>query len=224
MLLGLWPVLSLGQAGAEDWRQEPRALTPARADNVSGKLRSARNKFFDRVYGPPPKGWFSEGPDPGPIFEEIPDWGALTVALVQFADYQTILSASKKTIYIEVHMDVEQVLRDPSGTARQKLSVTVGVAGGTIRLPSGEVIQRGIRQTELCGIRPGGRYLAFLGYDKASELFQCLKTWDLSTGVAVATYPFDLLKAKEGTSRFAGLPEDQFMAAVSAALLPPQAK
>jgi hypothetical protein len=193
---------------------------PAKADDVPRKVRATRNIFFDRVYGPPPKGSFSEGPDLGPIFEEIPAFGDLTIALVQFSDYRTILSTSKKTIYIEARMNVEQVLRDPSGTAGPKRPVTIGIAGGSVILPSGQIIQRNLRQTEVCGIRPAHRYLAFLAYENALELFECIKTWDLSTGVAVATYPFDVLKAKEGTSRFAGLPEDQFVAAVKAILSP----
>jgi hypothetical protein len=221
ILLSFWPILSLGQTGADDWRQEPQTLMPAKADDVTRKVRTARNRFFDRVYGPPPKGWFSNGPDLGPIFEEIPAYGDLTVALVQFADYRTLLSASKKTIYIEVRMNIEQVLRDPSGTARPKRKVTIGIPGGSVILPSGQIIQQGLRQAEVCGIRPRHRYLAFLAYEHALELFECAKTWDLSTGVAVATYTFDVSKAKEGTSRFAGLPEDQFVAAVKA-MLPPR--
>ncbi len=223
ILLSFWPILSQGQTGADDWRQEPRNLMPAKADDVPRKIRAARNRFFDRVYGPPPKGWFSDGPDLGPIFEEIPAYGDLTVALVQFAGYRTILSASKKTIYIEVRMNVEQVLRDPSGTARPKSTVTIGIAGGSVMLPSGRIIQQGLKQAEICELRPRHRYLAFLAYESALELFECTKTWDLSTGVAVATYPLDVSKAKEGTSRFAGLPEDQFVAAVKA-MLPPQRK
>jgi hypothetical protein len=220
MLLSFWPILSVGQTAADDWRQEPRTLLPAKADDVPRKVRAARNRFFDRVYGPPPNGWVSDGPDVGPIFEEIPVYGDLTIVLVQFADYRTILSASKKTIYIEARMNVEQVLRDPSGTAAPKHPVTVGIAGGSVILPSGQTIERNLRQPEICGIRPGHRYVAFLAYENALELFECIKTWDLSTGVAVATYPFDVLKAREGASRIAGLPEDQFLDAVKAALSP----
>jgi hypothetical protein len=195
-------------------------LMPAKADDVSRKVRATRNRFFDRVYGPPSKGWVSDGPDLGPRFEEIPAYGDLTIALVQFAGYRAILSASKKTIYIEARMNVEQVLRDPSGTAGPKRPVTIGIAGGSVILPSGQIIRRNLRQPEICGIRPGHRYVAFLAYESALGLFECVKTWDLSTGFAVATYPFDVLKAREGTSRFAGLPEDRFVAAVKAILSP----
>ena len=106
---------------------------PPKADDVPRKVRATRNLFFDRVYGPPPKGWFSEGPDAGPIFEEIPTLN-LTIALVQFTDYRAILSTSKKPIYIEARMNVEQVLRDPSGTAVPKRPMTVGIAGGSVIL------------------------------------------------------------------------------------------
>jgi hypothetical protein len=67
--VSLCSVQSLAQTGTDRWRQEPQAIKPA--DDVAPKLRAARNEFFDRVYGPPPRGWFSDGPDIGPILEEV---------------------------------------------------------------------------------------------------------------------------------------------------------
>lgn len=64
------------------------------------------------------------------------------------------------------------------------------------------------------GIQPGHRYLAFLFHDNDGDYFYCTKSWDLSSGVAVPTYPFDVRLAKSGTSRFTGMPEDTFIAAV----------
>lgn len=150
-----------------------------------------RDKSFDQIQRPPPKGWVASEPDVGPIFEEIPTSKQTTVALVQFVDYVTIRSASRKSIYTEVRMNVEQVLQDPSGTVGAGKPLTVIFAGGTLRLPSGQILREYVRQGAETGIQPG-RYLA----------------------VAVATYPFDLQKVSNGTSRFAGMPEDKFIAAV----------
>jgi hypothetical protein len=85
----IWAAISsLGQVqtGNDDWRKRPDPLVSAKSDSVSPGVRAIRNKFFDRVYGPRPKGVFSDGPDVGPIFEEIPTFKGLTVAIVRFAD------------------------------------------------------------------------------------------------------------------------------------------
>jgi hypothetical protein len=120
------------QTGLYEWRQTPQPLPRSGADTVSPDVRSARDKFFDRLYGPLPKGVFSNGPDAGPIFEEIPADKAFTVALVQFVDYTTIRSAGRRSIYTEVRMNVEQVLRDPSETLRPATALTVILGGGRV--------------------------------------------------------------------------------------------
>ena len=211
-------VLGQVQTGSDEWRRRPQALQPAGADKVSPGSRAAQDKFFDRVIGTHPPGvgvaW-----DKGPIFEEIPAYGFLTVAIVQFANFTTIRSASERSIYTEVTMNVEQVLKDPAATAQTGKTLTVALGGGTLRLPSGEIVQRNLDLGDY-GIQPGHRYLAFLGYEKDGEYFSWLKSWDLSSGVAVPTYPFDIQKAKDGTSRFAGMPADNFVAAARGILSP----
>jgi len=109
---------------------------------------------------------------------------------------------------------VAQILRDPSGSARAGKDVTFTIDGGSLRLPSGKILRMYPEQET--GLQPGHRFLAFLWYARDGDYFICEKTWDLTTGVAVPTYPLDVEKARNGTSRFAGMPEDQFVAAVSA--------
>jgi len=204
------------QTGANEWewRQDPQALQPVGTDTVSPATRAARDKTFDRVYHPLPKGVGSSGPDVGPIFEEIPTDKSLTVALVQFAGYTTIRSASRRSIYTEVRMNVEQVLRDPSETVRPRTALTVILGGGSLRLPSGQIVRKNLDQGAESGIQPGHRYLAFLYHENDGDYFYCVKSWDLSSGVAVPTYPFDVHKANNGASRFAGMQEENFLAAV----------
>jgi len=108
---------------------------------------------------------------------------------------------------------------DPTASAQTGKTLTVVLGGGTLRLPSGEIVQRNLDLGDY-GIQPDHRYLAFLGYEKDGEYFSWLKSWDLSSGVAVPTYPFDIQKAKDGTSRFAGMPADNFVAAVRRILSP----
>ncbi len=215
-------MLGQAQTSANDWawRQEPQALQTARTDTVSPANRAARDKFFDRLYGPLPKGTFSNGPDVGPIFQDVPTDKSLTAAVVQFADYTTIRSARRRSIYTEVRMNVAQVVRDPAGTVEPGTAVTVILGGGSLRLPSGQIVRQNLDQGAESGIQPGHRYLAFLYHYSAGDYFACVKTWDLSGGVAVPTYPFDKSKAKNGASRFAGMPERQFIDAVRGILSP----
>lgn len=217
LLLAFGVALSLlaqVQTGAAEWRQKPQALRPATSATVSPATRVARDKFFDRLYGPLPTGWFSNGPDVGPIFQEIPTDKTFTTALAQFADYTTIRSASGRSIYTEVRMNVEEVLRDPSAAVRTGMALTVILGGGSLQLPSGQILRKNLDQGAESGIQPGHRYLAFLHYENDGDYFYCAKSWDLSSGVAVPTYPFDIQKANNGASRFAGMPEAQFIAAV----------
>jgi hypothetical protein len=207
-------LLAQVQTSAAEWRQKPQPLRPATSDGVSPATRAARDRFFDHIYGPPPNGSFSDGPDVGPIFQEIPIDKTLTTALVRFADYTTIRSASGRSIYTEVRMNVEEVLRDPSATVRTGMTLTVILAGGSLQLPSGQILRKNLDQGAESGIQPGHRYLAFLHHENDGDYFYCAKSWDLSSGVAAPTYPFDIQKAKNGASRFAGMPEAQFIAAV----------
>jgi hypothetical protein len=154
----------------------------------------------------------------GPIFEEIPADKSFTVAVVRFVDYATILSASRKSIYTEVKMKVERVLRSASPSAGPEKNLTVILGGGSVQLSSGVIVKKNLDQGAESGIQPGHRYLAFLVHQKDGDYFYCAKSWDLSTGVAVPTYPSDVVKARNGTSRFAGMPERRFIAAVRAIL------
>jgi hypothetical protein len=46
-----------------------------------------------------------------------------------------------------------------------------------------------------------------------------MKSWDLTSGLAVPTYPLDVQKVEEKTSHYAGMSEDKFISAVKSALL-----
>jgi len=107
-------LVSVLRAGM-DWRQSLQPLI--RKDTVPHAIRAARGNDFILLYGPLPKGWGTGGPDPAPIFQEIPVAYVplMNVVLVPFASYKTIRSASGKSIYTEVRMNVEQVSHDSSG-------------------------------------------------------------------------------------------------------------
>jgi hypothetical protein len=208
--LPLFGQLQMWQAGDYwAWREVPQAIQPANADTVPHAVRVARDRLFDRIYGPPPKGWVTSGPDRGQGEETadgIPIYRNLTAAVVQFADYRTIRSASRRSIYTEVKMNVEQVLRDPSGTVQPGKDLTVILAGGALRLSSGQIVKEYLDEDAQSGLQPGHRYLSFLNYAKdGGDYFGCEKSWLLSGGTAVPT---------SGPAPVAGMPEGEFIAAV----------
>jgi hypothetical protein len=201
------------QTGADDWRLRPQRLLIAGADTVPRDVRSKRDQHFDDVYGPPPKGWVRSSPDWVELPGEIWTNSGMTIAVVQFTDYKIIRSAKAKIIYTEIALKAEQVLRDPSATVQPGKTLTVLLPGGYLRLPSGQIVH-GDLGSGYFGIQPGHRYLAFMDYRKGTDYFEWGKSWDLTTRVAVPTYPLDIKLAANGKSRFAGMPEDNFITAV----------
>jgi hypothetical protein len=53
-----------------------------------------------------------------------------------------------------------------------------------------------------------------VSYQASGKYYIYDKSWDLSNGVAEPNTAADAARAKRGVSRFAGLPEDKFLAAV----------
>lgn len=215
VVLGASLVLGQVQTITQNWREQPQ---PNSRSSVPVQVRAARDKFFDGLYGPQAPGVYSHGPDAGPVEQEIPTTKNLTVAPMRFAGYAVVLSGSGNSVYTEIRMNVEQVLQDPSGKAHAGQAVTVILGGGSVTRASGEMVRRDLGQDTQCGLRPGDRYTAFLAYHAAGDFFECVKTWGLTNGKAEPTYPTDVLNAKSGTSRYAGMAEPQFLDAVRSAL------
>ena len=204
------------QTTTQDWREQPQPNTHS---GVPAQVRSARDRFFDRLYGPQ-AGVFSNGPDAGSVLQEIPTTKTLTIAPIRFAGYSVVESASGNSVYTEVRVSVEQVLQDPSGQAHAGQTATVILGGGSVTLASGEIVRRDLGQDMQCGLTPGHRYVAFLAYGgKDADFFECVKTWELKNGKVTPTYPFDVLNANSGISRFAGMAEPRFLDAVRKALV-----
>jgi hypothetical protein len=154
---------------ASDWRKIPQKQRPLTADNVSPDVRASRDRFFDKVIGTLPSGAGSAW-DKMPFSEEIPAYKGITIAVVEFEDYTVIQSASQRSVYTEVRMSVEQVLKDQSAAARAGQDLTVILGGGSLRLPSGRIITRDLDLGDF-GIQPRHRYLAFIAYEKTGTYF-----------------------------------------------------
>lgn len=200
---------ALAQTDSIAWRQVAQPLLAAGADTVPRDIRSKRDQHFDELYGPRVQSSPSWVEQPGELWTN----SGMTIAVVQFTDYKIIRSAKAKTIYTEIALRPEQLLRDPSATIQPGKTLTVLLPGGYLRLPSGQIVH-GDLEGGYYGIQPGHRYLAFMDYRKGPDYFEWGKSWDLSSGVAVPTYPLDVLLAANGKSRFTGMPEDNFITAV----------
>lgn len=208
------------------WRETPQAVQPANDGTVPYAVRAARDAVFDYFYGPPPEGSGKSTPSRGQPEETadgIPIYRNLTAAVVRFADYRVIRSARGRSIYTEVRMSVEQVLRDPSGTVRAGKDLTVILAGGSLRLSSGEIVKEYLNEDTQSGLQPGHRYLVFLSYSKGGgDYFGCEKSWLLSGGTATPTSgrsQFVVPVPISGPAPVAGMTEGEFIAAVREVLL-----
>jgi hypothetical protein len=114
---------------------------------------------------------------------------------------------------------VEQVLRDPYFYApiQPGTDVTVILPGGSLRLPSGQIIRNNLDEGIESGIEPGHRYVAFLWREADGNYFSCEKSSDLSGDVAMATSrrsQFLRDVATSGPRPVDGMPEAEFIAAV----------
>lgn len=100
------------QTGFEDWRREPQAIRPARSTVFTVPCRRTSSRTA-RTWDPYLK---KSRHRPGSLW--------LTARM----------SASKKSIYTEVQMNVEEVLRDPAGTIRLGTPLTIILGGGSLQL------------------------------------------------------------------------------------------
>lgn len=196
------------------WRRKPQMAQAKAADIVPAGVRASRDSFFDSVLGRSPGGgavWESAGPamevPPSPI-----------VVVGRFTRFVTRLSAIRKSLYTEVHMDVEQVLQDKAGGLAPGKVVTVILGGGSLQMPDGKVVRRDVEQERQFGIQPGHRYVLFLSRQQEADFYTYDKSWELTNGKAVPNSPDDAVRAGKGTSRFAGMPEASFVDAMRSAV------
>jgi hypothetical protein len=102
------------------------------------------------------------------------------VVVGRFTRFVTRLSASRKSPYTEVHMDVEQVLQDKAGGLAPGKVVTVILGGGSLQMPDGKVVRRDVEQERQFGIQPGHRYVLFLSRQQEADFYTYDKSWELT--------------------------------------------
>jgi hypothetical protein len=217
VVLGL--VISSIALAQQSWRHITQDLTLANSDFADQPSRAARDAFFDKLIGanepldrsgnvPQMRSvWERVGPTPEVITSDD------AVAVVDFSGFSCIVSGSKRSIYTEVSMTVDDVLKDTTGTLRRQGSISVLLPGGKVKFASGKTVAWDINDNDY-EMQPNGHYLIFLTYIKAGDFFIEDKTWRLNNGKAVANTVEDEIRSHQLTSKYSGLSEDAFLSSV----------
>jgi hypothetical protein len=108
---------------ANAWMAVPTPYT-AHDEGIAESVRAERDRFFDkdseeapltpeRAAGTRVAGavWF--GPQP-----EIPEVPNRAIVIATFTEHRSILSASRRSVYTEITLNVEQVFEDQTGSGR----------------------------------------------------------------------------------------------------------
>jgi hypothetical protein len=212
-----------------DWQRVPRDPLPPPTDPIGLVTRRARDQRVDHLigaprplFGPPADRIAGEGLErvtTGPDrieLPEIPDFGSRTVVIGSFTDYDTVLSESRRSIYSEMHIRVERVLTTVKANLVPGATITVLALGGTVRMGP-TVIEHYLHPSSEMLI-PQHRYLLFLYYSPDCDSYDVVKSWELLGGRVLPFQEEDVLRARRGTSLYAGMDEAEFIAAVSAAI------
>jgi hypothetical protein len=203
-----------------DWQRVPREPLPRPIDAGGRAVRDSRDAYCDSMIGAaspldqppgPTRRGHSSGDRGGS--EEVPEPGTLAVLLGTFEDYGTFLSASRRSICTEEHVRVDRVIRAAGPNIAPGRVITVLELGGTVRF-SNKVIEHfaGPRSEVLV---PGQRYLLYLRYEAERDCYSVAKVWELLDGKATPFASEDIVLARQGLSKYAGMGEEDFLSAVS---------
>jgi hypothetical protein len=145
------------------------------------------------------------GPDIGPEIEPSD-----VVAVVTFDDYQPYLSASGRSLYTEIRLGVERILRADASVG-SPAALTLIYPGGTANTPSG-VISYGSNLDKPFELQPHHRYVVFLRHLASGDFYSLDQSWELSGGVVYPNSAGNVERAKAGASLYSGMREDEFLA------------
>jgi hypothetical protein len=141
----------------------------------------------------------------------LPSSQSNAVVLGSMTGFQAYFSGDKTAIYTELQIHVEKIFK---GQLREIGSaIVVDEGGGAIRLPDGRVAKQ-TRFPMETDVDVGNRYVLFLTFDDKTQSFRIVKAWELKNGQAQPLAKTDLKDQKTGVSKYAGMPEVDFLNAV----------
>ena len=230
--LGIWArsqPAGIEQAVPKNWRNTVYDMAPEPTDEKERAHRHARGALFDDPTGKKRRldlestedGKTSYGRSAGfPLkISPLPASDSDTVIVGHVVSFQPYLSNDRTSIYHELAVRVEQVLKDNSSLAKENGSVVILGEGGALRLPNGKVAKQFVPPPVENDIRVGGRYVLFLLYKQEAEAFFVWKVWELRAGHAIPMARSDVREAETGSSPYAGMDEAAFLNAVRNSVL-----
>jgi hypothetical protein len=210
---------------ANAWMRAPFKLDTD-SDRVPQALRAERDTYYDHAIGSPDRlsansasrTHFSEGATFGYPPEVVPLDSVSAYVTGRFKDYRTVLSASGRSVYTEIHVSILRVVE--SGQAVQiapPTEITVTIPGGTVERGNGEVISYLTDPTHYA-LRPAHSYLMLIKHQIDGDFYVVGHSWDTTNGIVEPNSIHDELRAKQGTSSLIGLGVDAAIAALRAKL------
>jgi hypothetical protein len=182
------------------------------ADDVPASVRKLRDDYMDQsmignreplTFANVGNSGFSEGSTYGeqPEFPILP---ARAVLIGRFESFRSVLNASRRVIYTEVHVKPSHIFEDVGGGARANADITILLAGGTVHDSNGDVLSY-LTQPRHYSIAPGKTYLLVLDYQPVGDFYRFGKDWDLSDGTARADNAVEVRRLGNGNSTIVGL-------------------
>lgn len=205
---------AIRKPGQSNWWMKT-ATSPGVTDNVSPILRYDRDQFFDQTIGSAtpltPENSKNTHMSEGAVYgmpPEIPSLSPNTAIVVGgFKSYHAVLSASHRSVYTEVRLEIEQVVKQGTDVhVSSATAVTVAIPGGSVSLAeNGQVISY-LTDDRQFGIEPNRTYLLVLSYESLGDFFTLKKNWDVTDGVVKPNSVLEIERATKGQSRLVGLP------------------
>jgi hypothetical protein len=140
-----------------------------------------------------------------PNSPELPELPNRTILTATFTSFQSILTASGRTVYTDISFRVHDVIE--GANASPNSSITVSIAGGTVKASDGKVISY-LTQPRDMFLQPGRTYLLVLSYKPSVDFYTLGEDWDISDGTAKPNSYFGKWMFEHGHSSFAGKATD----------------
>lgn len=204
-------------APASAWRHVPQARSSDRADGVRPDVRKARDLFFDARIGAG-RPLDEPGSEASYVWEQggrLPELATAiydAIAVVRFESYRVCLSHSRRSVYTELHLKVERMLKSIANSQSPQY-LTVIIPGGKVALANSQIISVG-KLDDPYSLQPGHRYVVFLESARVGNFYLLGKTWLLKDGSVWANSLEDATRAAQGSSLWDGSPEPNFIGAI----------
>jgi len=143
-------------------------------------------------------------PRPSAGSPEIPTFDGRVLVIGRVVAHRSILSASERSIYSETDVTAEMVFESGPTSLIAGSTISILVAGGTVRLPNGQVISF-LTQPRAFSIQTGRVYLMALRWYPKGDFYALRESWDLTSGTVQPNSRLGVWRKENGGSRIIGL-------------------